>query len=79
MRFQAQDFPGFALHGHFKRTATNLAISSKALRRHAGIDLQLEHLATERAMNCSAYLHVITNSRSTYAWFAAEAVLNSRL
>ena len=56
-RLQAEDFPRFALHRHFKRAATDLAIGDELLRRNGSIDLELETLPAKRAANVFGAFH----------------------
>jgi hypothetical protein len=62
---QAQNFARLALDDDLKRPAANLAIRREPLRRDAGINGQLERLATKRALDGFGNLHrdLVQNSR----------------
>src|SRR5215831_15818212 len=59
---QAQNFPRLALGGDFERTAADLAIHRKALRRDAGVHGNLKGLAAEWTLNGFGNFHIYAAS-----------------
>jgi hypothetical protein len=63
---QGENFARLAFHQHFHGPATDFTVRGELLRSYAGVQDQLERLATERTLHCFRHLHGCKIVRLTF-------------
>src|SRR6185295_6774448 len=57
VNIQGENFARLAFYGHVHGPTAHFTVGREVLRRHAGIDDQVERLAAERTLHCFRRLH----------------------